>query len=200
MTRQIGGLIIVYDIGADSESNLGARDVFHLFVLYVGCTVIRALLVLSAYALVNTTGMARLEWRWSIVATWGGLRGAVGLALGLIVFTDHTICDNVRTKVMFHTAGICALTVMINGVSMRYVIQLLGMHHMAPAKALLFTQAVRQIDKEANRREHHAVQEQVFASVAWDFARSYYLREKVSAPPKPILPRPAPVTHPPPSR
>ena len=39
----------------------------------------------------------KVDWRDAVVTTWGGLRGAVGLALALMVFNETgTICDRVR--------------------------------------------------------------------------------------------------------
>ena len=98
---------------------------------------------LGRYALFKWTRLLpHLQWKWCLVSTWGGLRGAVGLALGLIVFTDRSICPHIRTRVMFHTAGMVVLTVVINGTSMRYLIRALGMSAVPKSKALVFSQVI----------------------------------------------------------
>ena len=90
---------------------------------------------------------------------WGGLRGAVGLALGLLVFTDSSICLFIRTRVLFHTAGMVVLTVVINGTSMRYLIGCLQMATVPRSKALVFAQALRRIEAAADEREKVAMKE-----------------------------------------
>lgn len=104
-----------------------AVDFGHLAIFYVACTVprrtsngaphaatlkpnaprpvvpavqaIRATLIGTAYLMMNGLKITHMPTRDFFVAVWGGLRGAVGLALGLLVFKDTTICENIRNKV-----------------------------------------------------------------------------------------------------
>ena len=94
----ITGIIFVYDLLKESESPVDlAQDLPHLLIIYVGCLLIRWALVTIAYAVFNLTGWLKMEWKWSLISTWGGLRGAVGLGLGMLVFKeDSAICANVR--------------------------------------------------------------------------------------------------------
>ena len=172
----ITGIIFVYDLYS-AESSLRADDVWHLLLIYLGCLVIRGALVTIAYAVFNFTGLLVLPWKWSLISTWGGLRGAVGLGLGLFVFKDPTICPNIRTRVMFHTAGMVFLTVVVNGTSMSFLIKALGMSEKEPAKQAVFTQALRAIAKSGEAREKQAMKEGVFASVVWEEARPFYITE-----------------------
>ena len=52
------------------------------------------------------------SWRAGLVATWGGLRGAVGLALALIVEQEGHV---VGKKFLFMMSGIAFLTLVVNG-------------------------------------------------------------------------------------
>ena len=92
----ITGLIFVYDLYEAESPVLPSQDLPHLLAIYVGCLLIRWALVTIAYALFNMTGLLKMPMKWSLVSTWGGLRGAVGLGLGMIVFKDPTICPNTR--------------------------------------------------------------------------------------------------------
>ena len=172
----ITGIIVVEGVWR-AESPVTGVDFMHLLLLYVGCLLIRGVLVCITYALFNVSGTLVLEWKWALVSTWGGLRGAVGLALGLIVFTDLDICPHIRTRVMFHTAGMVVLTVVINGTSMRYLISALQMNRVPRSKALVFTQALRTIEEAGEKRERDAMREGVFSSVVWEEARHFYLKE-----------------------
>ena len=50
-----------------------------------------------------------------LVLLWGGLRGAVSLALALIVELDTGIEASIRDRILFHVAGIVLLTILVNG-------------------------------------------------------------------------------------
>ena len=58
---------------------------------------------------------------------WGGLRGAVGLALALLVAQSEELdSHNIGSKVLFHTSGIVVLTLMINATTIQLLLKLLG--------------------------------------------------------------------------
>ncbi|KAH3877179.1 hypothetical protein DPMN_001038, partial [Dreissena polymorpha] len=59
-------------------------DWFYMFSLYFGCFVIRGLVIAMFSPILRHTGYG-LTWREGTVMTWGGLRGAVSLALALQV-------------------------------------------------------------------------------------------------------------------
>ena len=50
-----------------------------------------------------------------VIMTYGGLRGAVSLAMALMLDLDETVDAVIRDLVVFHTAMIVALTIVING-------------------------------------------------------------------------------------
>ena len=61
--------------------------------------------------------------------TYGGLRGAVGLCLALILdgLDDEILSPKDKERLNFHMAGIALLTLLINGTTMRPLLQYLGM-------------------------------------------------------------------------
>ena len=58
--------------------------------------------------------------------SWSGLRGAVGLLLGLILLTDQKIDKEFTTKVMFLMSGIVGLTLLFNATTAGPLIRYLG--------------------------------------------------------------------------
>ena len=58
-----------------------------------------------------------LNFKEYMIACWGGLRGALALALALIVYSDKNDNIPIRTKdlILFHTTGCATLTLLING-------------------------------------------------------------------------------------
>merc|ERR1719443_2382931 len=92
---------------------IGPADMGWLLVLYVVMTLIRAIMVLALWPLLNRVG-AEITWKQALVMVWSGLRGAVGLAMAIIVDREPEIPTQMGSRVMFHIGGLAALTTIIN--------------------------------------------------------------------------------------
>ena len=68
-----------------------------------------------------------LKWQDAVVMTWGGLRGAVGLALALSVarnpYIEH---PEVGHKILIHVSGIVMLTLLVNATTTNMLLRVLG--------------------------------------------------------------------------
>ena len=82
--------------------------------------------VLVLFPLMRNHGYA-LDWKDALVLVYGGLRGAIALALALITNLDTGIDEKVRQQIMFLTSGIVLLTLLINASTIRYMLVALGM-------------------------------------------------------------------------
>ncbi|CAH0375499.1 unnamed protein product [Pelagomonas calceolata] len=71
----------------------------------------------------------QLEWKDGVVMAWGGLRGAVGLALALVVQEERAHSDEAKSaeQLLFLVSGIAMLTLLINGWSCKALLDYLGM-------------------------------------------------------------------------
>ena len=113
----IAGLAMSYRLGLFDGALWGAYDLGVVCLLYVVSTIVRGCIVCLVWAFEARLGN-KVDWRDAVVTTWGGLRGAVGLALALMVFNEtETICERVRVRILFHTSGIVLLTVIVNSLS-----------------------------------------------------------------------------------
>jgi CPA1 family monovalent cation:H+ antiporter len=79
----------------------------------------------SVYLLVPTSNLfaAMIPTRWQHVIVWGGLRGALALALALSL--DSTFPD--RDRVLDLTFGVVVFSILVQGLSMKPVLRLLGL-------------------------------------------------------------------------
>eukprot|EP01043_Picozoa_sp_COSAG02_P006088 COSAG02_NODE_170_length_31534_cov_33.568498_7_plen_824_part_00 len=83
-------------------------------VLYLVLHVIRASVIGMFTPILGRLGYG-LTLGESVIMTYGGLRGAVSLAMALMLDLDPTVDEVFRDLVVFHTAMIVALTIVING-------------------------------------------------------------------------------------
>ena len=73
----------------------------------------------------------------SIILTWGGLRGALGMTLALMVSYTPAIPEEIRSQVLFFTAGIVTLTLCINATTMRWLLNKLGLIYTPTARTMM---------------------------------------------------------------
>ena len=169
----IAGLVMTYRLDL---RDFTAYDAGVLFILYGLSFAIRAVNVGLVWWFERATGMRRADWRDAVVTTWGGLRGAMGLALALIIFYDtERVCVRVRQRVLLHTSGVVFLTVVVNAISMRHVIQLLGLNEERGERVLIQRQALKRLFKATMMEEESIKRKERFATVVWHQAQKYYL-------------------------
>lgn len=80
-----------------------------------------------------------------IVLVYGGLRGALGLTLSLIVTLDEDIPHRFRELTVFFTCGIAVLTIVVNGLTCEKIVNALGMVSYPHIKRKLLSKCVRDV-------------------------------------------------------
>jgi len=88
--------------------------------------------LLSAAHLSQKVGSA-----YKLAIAWGGLRGAVTLALALAVTENTRIPPDVRNGVAVLATGFVLFTLLVNGLTLRPVIRLLGLDRLSPLNLAL---------------------------------------------------------------
>lgn len=78
-----------------------------------------------------------LSKRESVILTWGGLRGALGMTLALMVSYTPAIPEDVRSQILFFTAGIVTLTLCVNATTTRWLLNRLGLINTPSARIIL---------------------------------------------------------------
>ena len=107
-----------------------------LLLLYIGLNVFRYLMIMLLYPLMKRLGYG-LNRRETVILAWGGLRGALGMTLALMVSYTPAIPEEIRNQVLFFTAGIVTLTLCINATTMRWLLGRLGLIHIPSARMLM---------------------------------------------------------------
>ncbi len=116
------------------------KDFIILGILYIGMQIVRALVIGIFYPLMRRIGYG-VTIKDATIAWYGGLRGAIGLALALIVQGAEQIDPEIRHQILFMTAGIVTLTSLINATTIKFIIRGLGLTKLSSAKALMLVNA-----------------------------------------------------------
>jgi sodium/hydrogen exchanger 10/11 len=101
----------------------------NLMLIYVIVTFSRVVCFALFYPLLKKMGYG-FTWQEGVVAVWGGLRGAVGLALAL--GSKHALANTpggleVYKDLLFYVSGIVLLTLVVNGTTMKHVVVAVGL-------------------------------------------------------------------------
>lgn len=84
---------------SESDGIWQAREWGYLFVLYFLLTAIRFVLFAAAYPLTVRIGL-KTNWKETVFQVYGGLRGAVGIALAIAL--EHDVTDTVGEDSMYY--------------------------------------------------------------------------------------------------
>jgi len=95
-----------------------------IIVAYLIVTLARGVLILIVWRLVGFT-RERFSWPWSIVLTWGGLRGALPMVLALGLPSDFPF----REEIVSTTFGVVILSILGQGLTMPALLRRLGIVH-----------------------------------------------------------------------
>ena len=108
-----------------SQGSLTSSDWFDLVIFYIIMTVARMIMIVTFMPMLSKSGYG-LTWKESLVVCYGGLRGALGLALALIVAVDDGFTPRTRALVLFHMAGMATITLLVNGSTCSLLVRYLG--------------------------------------------------------------------------
>jgi len=143
--------IKIWEVGievAENEDKFIQSDEWGwAILLYLFLQIIRLLTIILCYPFLMMSGYS-IDWKDVIVMTWGGLRGAVGLALSLIVDLDVNRVDpKFRALTIFYMGLIAALTLLVNGTSMPVILGWLGVTKPKPEKLEVLLHVVKGIEE-----------------------------------------------------
>ncbi|MCX4027037.1 cation:proton antiporter [Endozoicomonas sp. SM1973] len=170
MMAHIANTLIFLLVGVLIAARVHLDDInawIALVILYVGIQLIRALAVTLFMPLLKRIGIGITREK-AIVLVWGGLRGAVSLALALIIAQDDVIPRDIRDQILFLCAGIVVFTILINGASMSWVLKKLKLDQLPPAKQATVDKAQAKINEELTTMLPVLVENEFLKGADWD--------------------------------
>jgi len=143
------------------------NDVWMLLAVYIIIHLVRIVVIGSLFPIMAKNGYG-LSIKDSKVLWWGALRGAIGLALALIVESSPYIDQTIREQFLFLTAGIVTMTLLINATTMKAVANYLGLTKVSPEKNIVLEHAVNYVDQSKNKMINRLKDDRFNKKVDWD--------------------------------
>lgn len=146
LTTHIANTLIFIIVGIiiAVKVDFGWKDIAVLFGVYIGINLIRGGMIALFFPLMKRSGYG-LSVREAVILSWGGLRGALGLTLALMVSYTLPIPEPIRRQVLFLTAGLVTLTLTINATTIGWLLKKLGLTTPPSARLVLDYSVKKQI-------------------------------------------------------
>lgn len=123
--------------------NVTGDDLILLGVLIVAATLARALVLFGLLPALTAAGLSpEVNRATKVVMLWGGLRGAVTLALALAVTEHPLIPAEAKRHVAVLATGYALFTLLVQGTTLRWLMGRLGLDRLTPMEAALQDQVV----------------------------------------------------------
>jgi len=147
----------------------------HFILLYLTRVVMLGLF----YPILKYSGYS-INWRSFIIFVHAGLRGGVALALALAVWTDAEHSDLLRSKVVFHAAGIAFLTIILNGCTGKFLLNSLGLSDNSGEQELAINDATKSVISSGDQVMAKIVQSAHLTQADWTKVVNYTGTRKIA--------------------
>lgn len=165
----IANTLIFYLVGlviATQIQRAGLADVVMILAAYVGIMAIRFLVTFGFIPLFRQMGDP-ISTGEATVASWGGLRGAVSLALALVVSQHPDIPQMIREQVIVVTAGVVLLTILLNGSTIARVLHWFHFDEAPVAERVAQLTAIASVLGDVEAKIDSARQSRDLRTVIW---------------------------------
>lgn len=174
----IVGLVIA------ERTEFTANDFLMLGIVYIGIHVVRAIVIAIHYPFMKKAGYG-LPVKDAIVVWYGALRGAIGLALALIVMgidsevlaknmdTTPEAAETIKNQFLFLIAGTVTLTLLVNATTIKALINKLGLLNVAPAKAMMIYNANEYLRHSTENQIERIKSDRYLKKANWDVVAEY---------------------------
>jgi NhaP-type Na+/H+ or K+/H+ antiporter len=143
-----------------------------LLIVYVIIHLVRAVVIMLLLPIMKRAGYG-IGKNHPQAMWWGALRGAIGLALALIVESTEAVPIEIRDQFLFLTAGIVTMTLLVNATTMKWVAAKLGLTAVSKTKKYVMDTAKDYVFNETVSTIDHLEKDRFFKKVNWKAVGNY---------------------------
>ena len=137
-----GGFIGIFL--AKGDSGLVLADVGKVFALNILLLIIRFAVLGLWWPLVTRIGY-RISWKEYILMSYSGLRGAIGLAIALLVYLNNDYSEYFRDLTILSISSVIIFTVLVQGMTLKLIMKFVRYNQVNKTKKKLFRDLQRRL-------------------------------------------------------
>ena len=165
-------IFLIVGVVIAERTNFTTDDIIVLLIVYVIIHLVRAAVIIILMPLMKRAGYG-IGKNHAPAMWWGALRGAIGLALALIVESNEAIPVEMRDQFLFLTAGIVTMTLLINATTMKAVAKKLGLTSVSKTKKYVLDTAKDYVFNETVNTIDVLEKDRFFKKVNWEAVGTY---------------------------
>lgn len=174
MVAHIANTLIFFLVGiviAAQHDQASFVDYEIIALVFLGVVAIRFVTTFAFRPLVSlvTTPLGTRE---TVAMAWGGLRGAVSLALALMVSQHQGLPESFRQQILLLTAGVVFFTIVVNGGTIAWLLDKLGLTLQSEAEQARVLGVQTRILADVEVRLEKLAERPDLAMVPWDDVRN----------------------------
>lgn len=177
-------IFLIVGLVVSQRTRFGLEDFVVLTLVYIGIHVVRAIVIAMFFPVMKRAGYGMTA-KEGVVVWYGALRGAIGLALALIVANiDSTVLSQtmnvsiqeataIKEEFLFLIAGTVTLTLLINATTIKIIINKLGLLKQSQTK-IEMRESVNVYLRTSGEKMIHRIQEDRYLKKAnWKEVEDY---------------------------
>ena len=133
---------------------------------YVLVMLARAIMLGLLYPILKRS-KAHFRWQKAVVLWWGSLRGAIALVLALTLTQNEALSGDTSDQILLLTAGIVAITLLVNAATVPRLLKVLGMDSLPPARVAAQQRAERLIELRLDKQMDKLKGDPLLAHANW---------------------------------
>ncbi len=165
-------IFLIVGVVIAERTNFTMSDVYMLLIVYVIIHAVRAVVIAVLFPFMKRAGYG-IGKNHPQAMWWGALRGAIGLALALIVESSEAIPLEIREQFLFLTAGIVTMTLLINATTMKALANKLGLTAVSNSKKYVIETAKDYVFRETVSSIDSMEKDRFFKKVNWEAVGKY---------------------------
>ncbi len=115
-----------------------------MFAFWALMIAVRAVVIYGFYPILKGRGYG-LSKKELLVLIYGGLKGGLGISLAMIITVDPYYPIRYRQLATFYMGGMVLMTVIINGLTSKKILEYIEMIHIPEIKIKLFKKCVKEV-------------------------------------------------------
>jgi NhaP-type Na+/H+ or K+/H+ antiporter len=177
-------IFLIVGLVISQRTQFTGSDFVILLIVYIGIHVVRAIVLTIFFPIMKNAGYG-LTKKEGVVVWYGALRGAIGLALALIVANidpnDLVQTMNVsleqaieiKEEFLFLIAGTVTLTLLVNATTIKLIIEKLGLLKLSESKLQMRASVNHYLRMAGEKKVNRSKQDRYLKKANWSLVESY---------------------------